>query len=99
MPANYPEIERVAEKYHLLVLEDGAQGFGGMIGERRACSFGDAATTSFLSLIHILEELLNKLHENPEELEKMKKNIDDVLEKNTWKCRAAQVEKDLLRVK
>ena len=46
-----------------------------------------------------LEELLNKLHENPEELEKMKKNIDDVLEKNTWKCRAAQVEKDLLRVK
>ena len=23
------------------------QGFGGMIGERRACSFGDAATTSF----------------------------------------------------
>lgn len=47
LPANYPEIERVAEKYHLLVLEDGAQGFGGMIGERRACSFGDAATTSF----------------------------------------------------
>lgn len=46
-PANYPEIEKIAEKYDLLVLEDGAQGFGGMIGEKRACSFGDAATTSF----------------------------------------------------
>ncbi|QDW73660.1 DegT/DnrJ/EryC1/StrS family aminotransferase [Lachnospiraceae bacterium KGMB03038] len=46
-PANYPELEKVAEKYNLLLLEDGAQGFGGRIGERRACSFGDAATTSF----------------------------------------------------
>lgn len=47
LPANYPEIEKVAEKYNLLVLEDGAQGFGGRIGECKACSFGDAATTSF----------------------------------------------------
>lgn len=47
LPANYPEIEKVAKKYNLLVLEDGAQGFGGRIGERKACSFGDAATTSF----------------------------------------------------
>ncbi len=47
LPANYPEIEKVADKYNLLVLEDGAQGFGGMIDGRRACSFGDAATTSF----------------------------------------------------
>lgn len=47
LPANYPEIEKVAKKYNLLVLEDGAQGFGGMIDDRRACSFGDAATTSF----------------------------------------------------
>lgn len=46
-PADYPGIEKLAKKYNLLVLEDGAQGFGGMIGERRACSFGDAATTSF----------------------------------------------------
>ena len=29
------------------MLEDGAQGFGGRIGEKRACSFGNAATTSF----------------------------------------------------
>lgn len=46
-PADYPELEKIAEKYNLLLLEDGAQGFGGMIGEKRACSFGDAATTSF----------------------------------------------------
>jgi dTDP-4-amino-4,6-dideoxygalactose transaminase len=47
LPANYPEIEKIAEKYKLLILEDGAQGFGGQIGNRRACSFGHAATTSF----------------------------------------------------
>lgn len=47
LPANYPEIEKIARKYNLLVLEDGAQGFGGRIDERKACSFGDAATTSF----------------------------------------------------
>ena len=45
--AAYPEITAIAEKYSLKILEDGAQGFGGMIGERRACSFGDASTTSF----------------------------------------------------
>lgn len=47
LPANYLEIERIAKKYNLLVLEDGAQGFGGNINGKRACSFGDAATTSF----------------------------------------------------
>lgn len=47
MPANFPEIEKIAKKYNMLVLEDGAQGFGGNINGRRACSFGDAATTSF----------------------------------------------------
>lgn len=46
-PADYPRIEEVCKKHGLLLLEDGAQGFGGRIGERRACSFGDAATTSF----------------------------------------------------
>lgn len=46
-PANYVEIEKVAKKYGLLLLEDAAQGFGGKIGEKRAGSFGDAATTSF----------------------------------------------------
>lgn len=47
LPANYPEIEKIAKKYNLLVLEDGAQGFGGQIKEKKACSFGDAAITSF----------------------------------------------------
>lgn len=47
LPADYLAIRAVADKYGLLILEDGAQGFGGSIGERRACSFGDIATTSF----------------------------------------------------
>ncbi|WP_216604751.1 DegT/DnrJ/EryC1/StrS family aminotransferase [Lysinibacillus fusiformis] len=47
LPANYPEIEDIGLKYELLVLEDGAQGFGGHINGKRACSFGHAATTSF----------------------------------------------------
>lgn len=47
LPANYIEIQRIATKYGLLLLEDGAQGFGGRIGDKKACSFGDAATTSF----------------------------------------------------
>ena len=40
-PADFPEIKKITEKYGLLLLEDGAQGFGGAIGEQRACSFGD----------------------------------------------------------
>ena len=66
LPAKFPAIRAVADKYGLLILEDGAQGFGGSIERpgqaghdagsviagrdrqsRRACSFGDIATTSF----------------------------------------------------
>lgn len=47
LPANYPEIRDICESEGLFLLEDGAQGFGGAIGERRACSFGDISTTSF----------------------------------------------------
>ncbi len=47
LPADYDNVRKIADKYNLLVLEDGAQGFGGRIGERRACSFGDISTTSF----------------------------------------------------
>ncbi len=47
LPADYDNVRKIADKYNLLVLEDGAQGFGGKIGERRACSFGDISTTSF----------------------------------------------------
>jgi len=46
-PANYPEIRKIAGKYNLLILEDAAQGFGGRIGEQKACSFGDISATSF----------------------------------------------------
>lgn len=47
LPAEYPAIDKIAKKYGLLVLEDGAQGFGGNINGKRACSFGDISTTSF----------------------------------------------------
>lgn len=51
-PADFIAIRCIADKYHLLVLEDGAQGFGGSIvysfrEEKKACSFGDISTTSF----------------------------------------------------
>lgn len=46
-PADYAAIQKIALRYEIFVLEDGAQGFGGVIGERRACSFGDIGTTSF----------------------------------------------------
>ena len=51
LPADYPAIEKIAEQYQLKILEDAAQGFGGVIfdGEtsRRACSFGEISATSF----------------------------------------------------
>lgn len=47
LPADYPTIRKIADTYNLLILEDGAQGLGGMIGKRMACSFGDISTTSF----------------------------------------------------
>ena len=55
-PADYAAVRAVTDKYGLLVLEDGAQGFGGSavipgltrnLNPRRACSFGDISTTSF----------------------------------------------------
>ncbi len=47
LPASYPEIEKIAAKYGLKILEDAAQGFGGAIRGKRACSFGDVSATSF----------------------------------------------------
>ncbi len=47
LPADHIEIEKIAKKYDLKILEDAAQGFGGSINGKKACSFGDAATTSF----------------------------------------------------
>lgn len=47
LPFDFPALMGVADRYGLYILEDGAQGFGGSIGGRMACSFGDIATTSF----------------------------------------------------
>lgn len=47
LPADYLRIEAICKKHGLLLLEDGAQGFGGTVNGRRVGSFGDAATTSF----------------------------------------------------
>lgn len=46
-PADYIKIEKIAKKYNLKIIEDSAQGFGGEIKGRKACSFGDISTTSF----------------------------------------------------
>lgn len=47
LPADYSSLREVAHKYGLKIIEDAAQSFGGAIGEHRACSLGDIATTSF----------------------------------------------------
>jgi len=47
LPADYMSIKTIADKYGLKIIEDAAQGFGGSINGKRACSFGDIATTSF----------------------------------------------------
>ncbi|MBQ5955319.1 MAG: DegT/DnrJ/EryC1/StrS family aminotransferase [Firmicutes bacterium] len=47
LPADYKAIKPVCEKYGLLLMEDAAQGFGGSIDGKMACSFGDISTTSF----------------------------------------------------
>lgn len=46
-PADYEAIRSITGIYGLRLLEDGAQGFGGKIGSKRACSFGDISATSF----------------------------------------------------
>lgn len=47
LPANFEEIEKIAKKYNLIIVEDAAQGFGGNINGKMACSFGDISCTSF----------------------------------------------------
>ena len=46
-PANYDEINELANKYNLFVLEDAAQSFGAVYKGRKACSLADVAATSF----------------------------------------------------
>ncbi|MGR2882805.1 DegT/DnrJ/EryC1/StrS family aminotransferase [Vibrio vulnificus] len=47
LPADYPALRKIADKYDLKIIEDAAQGFGGEINGKRAGSFGDISTTSF----------------------------------------------------
>lgn len=47
LTADYTEIQKIADEYGLLLLEDGAQGFGAEYFGKKACSFGDISTTSF----------------------------------------------------
>lgn len=47
LPADYPSIKAICEKYNLLLVEDAAQGFGSSINGKMAGSFGDISTTSF----------------------------------------------------
>ncbi len=47
LPADYTKIIEIANKYDIIIVEDGAQGFGGSINGQKACSFGHVSTTSF----------------------------------------------------
>ena len=47
LPADFKAIRQVADQHGLYLLEDGAQGFGGRIEGKEACTFGDIATSSF----------------------------------------------------
>lgn len=47
LPAAYPQISDFARKHSLMIIEDAAQGFGGAIDGRKACSLGDISATSF----------------------------------------------------
>jgi len=47
LPARYRLIDKIAKKYHLKVIEDAAQSFGGSIRGNKVGNFGDVAATSF----------------------------------------------------
>lgn len=47
LSADYVNLRRIADKYNIYILEDGAQGFGGSSKGKMNCSFGDISTTSF----------------------------------------------------
>ncbi|MBN7820372.1 DegT/DnrJ/EryC1/StrS family aminotransferase [Bowmanella yangjiangensis] len=47
LPADYSSLSQIAKRHNLRLIEDGAQGFGGKLNGKVACSFGDLATTSF----------------------------------------------------
>ena len=45
--ADYSAIQKIAKKYNLLLIEDAAQSFGASYKNKKSCSFGDVAATSF----------------------------------------------------
>lgn len=47
LPADFTSINKMADKYGLTVIEDGAQGFGGRISDKVACGLSAIGTTSF----------------------------------------------------
>jgi len=47
LPARYRQIKDFSKEKNLFLIEDGAQGFGGEIRGKKACSFGDISSTSF----------------------------------------------------
>ncbi|MBR6291260.1 MAG: DegT/DnrJ/EryC1/StrS family aminotransferase [Bacteroidales bacterium] len=47
LPADYDVLREVCRCCNIFLVEDGAQGFGGSFGGKRACSFGDISATSF----------------------------------------------------
>ena len=47
LPARYRQLTDIAKKHNLFLLQDAAQSFGGSIRNKKTCSFGDCASTSF----------------------------------------------------
>lgn len=47
LPADYDSMNAIGEENNIFILEDAAQGFGGEVNGKKACSFGDVAATSF----------------------------------------------------
>jgi dTDP-4-amino-4,6-dideoxygalactose transaminase len=47
LPADYGQIEALADTHGLFVIEDAAQSFGAEIKGKKACAFGNIACTSF----------------------------------------------------
>ena len=47
LPADYDTINQIAKDYGLFIIEDAAQSFGAEYKDRKSCSFGNIACTSF----------------------------------------------------
>ena len=47
LPCDYDQLEKITSTYGLFLIEDAAQGFGGVFNQKKACTFGDIGCTSF----------------------------------------------------